>query len=405
MATIRVVDACMGRGKTSAAAAYMASMKGKRNFLYITPYLDEVDRICDMCDFSQPDTERGAKILDLKSMFRAGKDIASTHALFYLLDAEALELIRERKYSIIIDESIEMIRRENISKKDFDLIIQHLAKVEENGRVIWMDNNYEGKFEDYMEMAISGSLYVRDTAMLYVMNPDVLNAFDEVIMMTYLFGGQYQKAYLDFFGFKYTICGIDINESDDGSIGFRFTEYPDRPPAMNYKDLINIINDDKLNAIGEPKYALSKNWFEQRSKDSADIKRLRANLDNFIRRKCGASATSVIWTCFKGHHEKLIGTGGRYRGSFLSLTARATNRYRDRTVVAYIANRFIDPNVLKFFADEGITIDTDEFALSEMLQFIWRSAIRDGKKITVYIPSKRMRELLIAWINQRSKEV
>ena len=101
----------------------------------------------------------------------------------------------------------------------------------------------------------------------------------------------------------------------------------------------------------------------------------------------------------------MIGTGGRYRGSFLSLTARATNRYRDRTVVAYIANRFIDPNVLKFFADEGITIDTDEFALSEMLQFIWRSAIRDGKKITVYIPSKRMRELLIAWINQMSKEV
>ena len=30
---------------------------------------------------------------------------------------------------------------------------------------------------------------------------------------------------------------------------------------------------------------------------------------------------------------------------------------------------------------------------------IWRSAIRDGKPINLYIPSKRMRELLINWIN------
>ena len=74
----------------------------------------------------------------------------------------------------------------------------------------------------------------------------------------------------------------------------------------------------------------------------------------------------------------------------------------DRTNVAYIANRFIDPNVLKFFMDKGIEIDCDHFALSEMLQFIWRSAIRDDMPITVYIPSKRMRDLFIKWIDERS---
>lgn len=39
------------------------------------------------------------------------------------------------------------------------------------------------------------------------------------------------------------------------------------------------------------------------------------------------------------------------------------------------------------------------WALSEMLQWIWRSAIRNGQKITVYIPSKRMRKLLLQWLN------
>ena len=36
--------------------------------------------------------------------------------------------------------------------------------------------------------------------------------------------------------------------------------------------------------------------------------------------------------------------------------------------------------------------------MSEMLQFLWRSAIREGKEINVYIPSIRMRKLLEQWI-------
>ena len=44
---ITVVDARMGRGKSSAAIRYMNENKGKRRFLYITPFLDEVGRICE----------------------------------------------------------------------------------------------------------------------------------------------------------------------------------------------------------------------------------------------------------------------------------------------------------------------------------------------------------------------
>lgn len=41
----------------------------------------------------------------------------------------------------------------------------------------------------------------------------------------------------------------------------------------------------------------------------------------------------------------------------------------------------------------------DDYALSEMIQWVWRSAIRDGKEIWVYIPSRRMRELFQNWLN------
>jgi hypothetical protein len=34
-----------------------------------------------------------------------------------------------------------------------------------------------------------------------------------------------------------------------------------------------------------------------------------------------------------------------------------------------------------------------------MIQFIWRSAIRDGKPIHLFVPSERMRTLLKDWMN------
>ena len=44
-------------------------------------------------------------------------------------------------------------------------------------------------------------------------------------------------------------------------------------------------------------------------------------------------------------------------------------------------------------------IDENKYALSEMIQWIWRSAIRNGEDIYIYIPSRRMRDLLLEWLN------
>ena len=43
-------------------------------------------------------------------------------------------------------------------------------------------------------------------------------------------------------------------------------------------------------------------------------------------------------------------------------------------------------------------MEENEYALGEMIQWIWRSAIRDGKEIWIYVPSRRMRELLKQWL-------
>lgn len=51
-----------------------------------------------------------------------------------------------------------------------------------------------------------------------------------------------------------------------------------------------------------------------------------------------------------------------------------------------------------FFKQRGINIDEDLYGLSEMIQWIWRSRIRKGENINIYIPSMRMRNLLNAWM-------
>ena len=82
------------------------------------------------------------------------------------------------------------------------------------------------------------------------------------------------------------------------------------------------------------------------------------------------------------------------------MNSRATNEYRDRKYIAYTVNRFINPYMKAFFHSKGIEVNEDKYALSEMLQFIFRSAIRCGESINIYIPSKRMRTLLKNWIEE-----
>lgn len=403
MRHITIVDARMGRGKSSAAIRYMNKHKGQKCFLYITPYLTEVDRVCELCSFEEPGCDYMSKSTQLKAMMRRRCNIASTHALFTLMDDEALDLARENGYSLIIDESIQIIQSVPVSPKDKEMMLAHLMEVSEDGSVVWADPEYEGKFDGYKQMADTGTLYHCAGTLYEVMNPRRFLPFDEVIMMTYLFSGQLQKAYFDYYGFDYTVVGV---EQDAG--GYYFSDHADSPPPVDYSGLIHIVGlddrvDAKMNDVGIGRTALSASWFKRRGRDHDDVRVLKRNLRNFFDCKTDSRSDTRLWTTFKDCEGWLLGPRNRYASNFLSLNARATNAYKGADCVAYLVNRFVDPNIAKFFATKGIEIDSDQFALSEMLQFIWRSAIRDNKEINLYIPSRRMRDLLVGWINDTSK--
>ena len=80
----------------------------------------------------------------------------------------------------------------------------------------------------------------------------------------------------------------------------------------------------------------------------------------------------------------------------MSKNARATNDHSHKASLAYAVNVFCSPILKGYFEDMGIEVREDLFALSEMLQWVWRSRIRQDppQPITLYVPAERMRDLL-----------
>ena len=58
------------------------------------------------------------------------------------------------------------------------------------------------------------------------------------------------------------------------------------------------------------------------------------------------------------------------------------------------------PTEISYLSERGVDFNKELYALSEMIQFIWRGCIRQGQPMKVLVVSKRMRKLLEDWINE-----
>ena len=110
-----------------------------------------------------------------------------------------------------------------------------------------------------------------------------------------------------------------------------------------------------------------------------------------------------MWTTYKGFEDKVKPSGYIIRSdgrtpSFVPCNSKATEEYKDRYNLAYLIDRHLNPGIIAFFRQKDITIPEDEYSLSELIQWIFRSRIRDNEPINLYIPSERMRNLLLEWL-------
>ena len=361
----------------------------------------------------------------------SGKNIAVTHSTFANANDDTLKYLRDGNYTLILDEVLDIligyntIASKKISAGDPKLLIdKNVISVDEVGKVTWISNDAYEKttFADIKRLADRGNLFYLDESLFVWEFPaEVFNAFDEAFVMTYLFDGSYLKPYFGYSGIDYELMTLV-----DGEL----VPYQPTPigQLQRIRSLINLDTDKRRNNYDN--YSLSKNWFLN---NKSDVDGLRKCIKNYVTNITKAKATQIMWTAFEDEKQKKIKSSLKDNGyrirtptateleeiytnkhlteaeknkalerakqCYVSNNARASNEYRERNVVIYALNYFPNKYVERYFSLRGYPINKDMISLGVMIQFIWRSAIRDDKPISLYVPSTRMRTLLMKWLS------
>ena len=408
--TIKVCDAIMGSGKSESAISYINDHPDTK-FVYITPYLTEARRISNACCghcFAEPSDAipefHFSKLEHTRYLLNGGYNIATTHAAFRSYTLDMVDAIIRHQYVLIIDEAVDVFQEAQYSQGDIQLLVDGGYIIENNGTYEYTGKQYDGaRLRDLFDMLKCNNLIVVDSGKkgiqyyYWAVPYNILRSFSDVFVLTYLFDSSEFKYFLDIYGLSFDRIGIEYIDGE-----YRFSDKNNYVPeyVANIKDHIHIFYNDKFNSVGRNKHALSSNWMTNHKDERDAIKR---GMYTFFRYYMKAKNDNIMWATYKKDLYALRGRG--YSRQNVEFNKKASNDYRDRYVLAYCVNLFPSPQKIHFFSNYGIEYDADGFALSTMIQWIWRSAIRDGREIWVYIPSRRMRTLLEGWLDRITEEV
>ena len=413
---ISVIDAPCGAGKTSWAIQHINESGEQERFLFITPFLSECSRIIKSCsgrNFKQPTIRdgHGRKIDSLIKLIRTNKNIATTHALFSNSGDEIIAELKRKRYTLIIDEALNVLSNVNLYEDDpcgegktavdiHTLLQKNIIERGDDDRLIWDKESNLGKYNWVEDRARHNNLFMVDNdIIMWTFQQEFFSEdlFENIYLLGYQFGYQMQSYYFKYYNIPYEVFGI----GQESGKYYLTRSVLDSDFRAGAKRLIEICNDEKLNLIAtrtasnpRARTALSLKWY---SENEQKYDTLRRGIINFWKNKVKCSSCDMMWTTFKDY-KKLLGGKSIAEKNFVSLNARATNDYANRKCLCYMANRYMNPNFIRFFAKRDIHVDQDGFALSELIQWVWRSAIRNGQKISIYIPSERMRNLLKDWM-------
>ena len=439
---MKIVDAPCGAGKSSFAFQEINTHPEQR-YIYCTPYLDEIKRVKQRTGsrrFSSPepfyyDAKKegytgSSKLKSFNQLLREKKDVAVTHSTFLNADEETTRLIEEGNYILLLDEAPDVVQLYNatstverdptlhVTKEDLPHLLSgdYLKEDPQSTKLLWGSKHW-ARFSELERQCRQGKIYcARKNELLCVFPPEVFEAFSEVYLFLYVFKGTFFHSYLEKFDIAYSLHSIE--QDDTGS--YRLTDFnqeKDLQYRRQMKDLIRIVGAGNR----YPGKTLSKSWFRRASDEQLAM--LRGSLGNFFRKIAAAKARDAMWSCFVDYkacikhdgyvysrrltrEEKLLPKEQQIQirqdtECFVASNARATNKYADRWALAYCLNFYPNLDIESFFTDgkDSVEFSRDLFAVQILVQWVFRSRIRKGEPIVLYLPSARMERLFRAWLD------
>ena len=406
---IHIIDSFMGSGKSTWAYKYMNEHPDQK-YIYIALFLDECNRVkreCQNLNFYLPDPAP-TKQRSFKKLACSGRNIATTHALLSqlsLADGEYMQ-IKEQNYVFIIDEVVETVQPFTALKEsEFQALVKSgYINVEDSGTVTLskQEPNSLYRYHDAFDFIRSGSVFqFENNCLMWTMPENILQLADEMYVLTFLFEASHLKHTFDMFKFSYDIYHIQNGELVPGKESL--TE-----KKRLIKEHLIITDDPDLNKNKNERSFLSANWWKNSSPKDRTL--ISNKIRNYFRYKATGKyvpAAKCLWTVYgetakKDARKKRKFSVKDFDTAAISFNQKATNQYGDRYCLAYPVNVFEHLVVFNWFKKMEQPLSHDLFALSTMLQWIWRSAIRNDKNVYIYLPSKRMENILKNWLNSNS---
>jgi len=409
----------------------------KECYLIIVPYLGEVTRYLEdlkELNFAQPEVTDGCnKRDDFLRLIQDGRNIVTTHAMFHLWGEQIRDEIAHKEYNIIIDEEITCIEPLEMTLKAYkELCATEYISVDANGRITWDTSKsggvdeYDGMFKKIMQHCISGSVFLCNNSktsntkvfMIWNLPTDFFQVGKTMRIMTFRFKSSIIRAYCDLHKLEYRV--EYTNKEAQRAMHKR---------ATDFIDLIDLPKSIQGFILG--KTALCHSW--PRNQKVEDLKTIRTKIANWLRKTLKVTNDDLIYTCSKElsdpSNKKNLALP-RFRnkevdaehkakgitnlGPWLPFNTNGTNLFKDKKVVLYMHNVYPNVTLTKFFEENKVYFNKDEYALSCLLQFIWRSCIRRGEEevdaegnvyqvpvedrsIKLILPSLRMKKLFIEW--------
>ena len=411
---LTIVDYPCGLGKTNALLSILEA-RPDLLVLVVVQTLSEVDRIISSVPKGRiyapegPGSLHRTKGEQLEPLVHAGRSIVITHNLY-----ERAGILANQgafsSYQVIIDEvpnavSVSDLVLDPVSFKEFYIDPGYFS-LREGGLVVmtYKGDDEEARLKQALDERLisnirSGRLYYDGKKhFIQTIPTSLFTHADSVTVLTFLSEGSLflkflEKHQIDYRVLRSSKCNQEFQQRARENLKIH------RMPSL-----------DKMS------FGYSKQTsYKAKSKEVRSIRNALKNLKQ--RDLAGVDLKNLIITCAKqnwfhrsgsSYNEakpSLFSIDSRmFKGAnWLPNTTRGTNDYLHYTHAIYLYEQNANPILLNWLNANDAQFKSD-YSLTEMVQWIWRTRVRRGEPVHVYMPSKRMRGLLQAWLTLGASE-
>ncbi|MCH1516404.1 MAG: hypothetical protein L7U52_06795 [Alphaproteobacteria bacterium] len=183
-------------------------------------------------------------------------------------------------------------------------------------------------------------------------------------------------------------------------------------------ELITVVDISAISSSTNPKISLSVSQQIKGMRSKPYCSKVTTALRNLRGRKLqNVDAKNILITCFKDAWKMKVSNkaanNNKYKpgpvaqnsrlweANWIPNTTRGTNNYAHCSHLIYLFDQHPNPFITKWLGTCSKEF-ANAYALTELIQWVWRSRVRRGEPITLYLASIRMRRLFEEWLNTPS---